>query len=97
MQASLAALGVIAAVIAWVQGRGVAVLAGGVLLGAAIPFTLVVILPTNKRLLDPALDRRSDEAAALLSRWGRLHAVRTALGVIAFVVLVWHVTGAASP
>ena len=29
----------------------------GVLLGSVIPFTLIVILPTNKQLLNPALDR----------------------------------------
>ena len=90
MQASLAAVGLIAALIAWAQGRGVAVLLGGLLLGLVIPFTLVVILPTNQRLLDPSLDRRSAEAAALLVRWGRLHAVRSVLSALAFGVLVWH-------
>jgi len=90
MQASLAAVGLITAVIAWTQGRGTAVLAGGAVLGLVIPFTLVVILPTNKRLQDPGLDRRSAEAAALLARWGRLHAVRSGLGALAFGVLVWH-------
>ena len=93
MQASLAAVGLIAALVAWLQSRGVSLLIGGVLLGAVIPFTLVVILPTNKRLLDPGLDRRSAEAAGLLARWGRLHAVRSVLGTLAFVVLVWHLSG----
>jgi hypothetical protein len=90
MQASLAAIGFPAAVMAWFQGRGLAVLVGGLLLGAVIPFTLLVIFPTNKRLLDPALDRRSAEAAALLDRWGRLHAVRSVLSGLAFGLLVWH-------
>ena len=90
MQASLAALGLLAAVFAWVQGRGLGALVGGALLGAVIPFTLVVIFPTNKRLLDPALDRGSVEAAALLAQWGRLHAVRGLLSACAFGVLLWH-------
>ncbi len=89
MQASLAAVGLLSAVVAWIQGRGLPVLVGGILLGAVIPFTLLVVLPTNKRLLDPALDRSSAEAAALLARWGNLHAVRSALGVVAFGVLLW--------
>jgi hypothetical protein len=55
MQASLAAVGLGAALVAWGQGRGVAVLIGGLLLGVVIPFTLLGILPTNKRLLDPTL------------------------------------------
>jgi uncharacterized membrane protein len=88
MQASLAAVGLIAALIAWAQGRGVVVLVGGLLLGLVIPFTLIVILPTNQRLLDPSLDRQSGEAAALLVRWGRLHAVRSVLSAVAFGVLV---------
>jgi hypothetical protein len=89
MQASLAAVGLLAALVAWAQGRGVGVLIGGLLLGVVIPFTLVVILPTNKRLLDPGLDRGSAEAALLLARWGRLHAVRSLLSASAFMVLLW--------
>jgi hypothetical protein len=62
-------------------------------LGLVIPFTLIVILPTNKRLLDPGLDRSSAEAAALLARWGRLHAVRSVLSALAFGLLAWHLAG----
>jgi uncharacterized membrane protein len=93
MQASLAVLGLIAAVLDWAQDRALPVLVGGLLLGLVVPFTLVVILPTNNRLLNPALDRRSPEAAALLARWGRLHAVRSVLGAVAFGVLLWHLAG----
>jgi Domain of unknown function (DUF1772) len=90
MQASLAALGSLSGLAAWARGAGWAVLLGGILLGLVIPFTLVVILPTNKRLLDPGLDRSSSEAAALLERWGRLHAVRSLASGVAFGVLAWH-------
>jgi uncharacterized membrane protein len=93
MQALLAALGLTAALVAWIQGRGILVLAGGLLLGAVIPFTLLIILPTNKRLLDHGLDRRSTEAAALLDRWGRLHAVRSVLSGLAFGLLLGHLAG----
>jgi uncharacterized membrane protein len=90
MQASLATAGLLAACLAWAQGRGVLALVGGVLLGTVVPFTLLVILPTNKRLLDPNLKRGSAEAAALLRRWGRLHAVRSIASALAFGVLVWN-------
>jgi uncharacterized membrane protein len=89
MQASLAGVGFLSAVAGWIQTGAVAVLVGGVLLGLVIPFTLVVILPTNKRLLDPALGRDSAEAAALLARWGRLHAVRSVMSGLAFGLLAW--------
>jgi hypothetical protein len=44
MQATLAAIGCLSAVSAWARGRGALVLLAGILLGAVIPFTLVVIL-----------------------------------------------------
>jgi uncharacterized membrane protein len=93
MQASLAGLGVLAAIAAWVAGRGIEMLVGGLLLGAVIPFTLLVIFPTNKRLLDPAFDRGSEEAGALLRRWGHLHCVRTVAGVAAFAVMLCGMAG----
>jgi uncharacterized membrane protein len=96
MQASLAAVGLVAALVAWVQERDLTVLVGGLLLGMVIPFTLVAILPTNKRLLDPGLDRSSANAATLLARWGQLHAVRSVVSSFAFGLLVWHLAGQSS-
>jgi hypothetical protein len=90
MQASLAIAGSLAAVAGWLLTNNVMELAGGLLLGALVPYTLIVILPTNTRLLDPHLDPRSPEAAALLQRWGQLHAVRTAGGTLAFLLLLAH-------
>jgi Domain of unknown function (DUF1772) len=90
MQALLAAVGFLSALVAWTQGRGATVLVAGILLGLVIPFTLIVIMPTNQRLLAPDLDRTSAEAASLLARWGRLHAVRTGLSLLAFGVLVFR-------
>lgn len=97
MQASLAIAGLIAAVAAWLSTNSMLDLAGGLVLGALVPYTLIVILPTNKRLLDPHLDARSPEAAALLHRWGQLHAVRTAGGVVAFLLLLAHLSSRAAP
>ena len=55
MQATCAALGLLASVGAWLAGAPFSWLVGGVLLGSVIPFTLIAILPTNKRLLSPTL------------------------------------------
>ena len=85
MQASLAVVGSLCGLAAWAAGRGPLCLLGAILLGAVVPFTLIVIYPTNRRLLDPALDPQSPEAERLLRRWGRLHAVRSALGAASFV------------
>jgi hypothetical protein len=68
-------------------------LIGGLLLLLIIPFTLVVILPANKRLESEELDLRSEEAGSLLRRWGRLHAVRSILSVLAFVIFLFLLPG----
>lgn len=88
MQGGLAVVGLVSGAVAWFQGSGVGWLVGGLLLGGLVPFTLVIIMPTNRRLLDPQLDPGSREAAELLVRWGRLHAVRTVVGVAVFVAFV---------
>ncbi len=88
MQASLAILGFVLSVAAWLAGASGWVAIGGILLGVVVPFTLLVILPVNTRLLNPRLDKRSAEAAQLLSRWGQLHAVRSVLGVLALLVFL---------
>jgi anthrone oxygenase-like protein len=88
MQGGLAVVGLVSSAVAWFQGSGVGWLLGGLLLAVMVPFTLVIIVPINRRLLDPRLDGSSGEAADLLSRWGRLHAVRTAVGVTVFVMFV---------
>lgn len=88
LQASLAVLGLLAGVAVWWLGRGWLWLLGALLLGFVIPFTLIVIMPTNSRLKDPALDSASPEAAELLRRWGTLHAVRTVASLLAFLTLL---------
>jgi len=45
---------------------------GGVVLGAVIPFTLIVILPTNKQLMSPTLDRRSAQTERLTRPLGQI-------------------------
>ena len=84
MQALLALIGASAGIARWAAGGGLGWLVSSVVLGAVVPFTLVVLLPTNHRLLDASLDKGSPEAEALLARWGRLHAVRSALSFVAF-------------
>jgi uncharacterized membrane protein len=88
LQGGFAVIGLVSGAVAWLQASGVGWLVGGLLLGALVPFTLVIMMPTNRRLLDPRLDPGSREAGELLSRWGRLHAVRTVVGVAAFVAFV---------
>ena len=89
LQALLDVVGSLLAALVWVRGGSVAWLAGAVMFLSIVPYTLLVILPTNKQLLDASLDRSSNRARALLVRWGYLHAVRTVVGLAAFVLFVY--------
>ena len=52
-----------------------------------VPLTLAVIRPISRRLLD-ADALGDDEVLGLLRTWGRLHALRTALGSIGVVAFL---------
>ena len=88
MQASLAAVGTLAGIAAWLLGAPSLWLTGGLLLGVVIPFTLIVILPTNKRLLDPSLGKDSPLAQQFLQRWATLHGVRSCLSLASFMAFL---------
>ena len=88
LQATLAALCLLSSIAAWLAGSTFWWFVGGVVLGAVIPFTLIVILPTNKQLLSPTLDRRSAQTERLLARWGALHAVRSVLSGAALLLFL---------
>jgi hypothetical protein len=88
MQASLAAVGALAAILAWFGGAGPAWLAGGLLVGAVVPFTLIVVAPTNHRLQDEALDTSGEAARSLLTRWGYFHAARSGASILAFLLML---------
>jgi hypothetical protein len=88
MQAALALVATIAGASEWLLSRRVIWLVGAILIFAVVPFTLIVVMPTNKKLLDPTLDRSSAAALRLLRRWGRLHGVRSILGLLASVIFL---------
>jgi hypothetical protein len=51
-------------------------------LAAVIPFTLIVVYPTNRLPRIPELDLGGLSTATLCSRWNRLRAVRTPASVV---------------
>ena len=83
MQALLAMLSLVSGVTAWLINHEILWLISAVLIGLVVPFTLIVIKPTNDQLLAPDRDLASDETRMLLMKWGRLHAVRSVLGLAA--------------
>ena len=89
MQASLALAGSVLALISWWNGKQAVWLLGGALLFAVIPFTLIVILPTNKELQSDDLDVSSARAELLLRRWNGYHAVRSVIAIVAFLIFLY--------
>ena len=88
VQPILAAVGFLGAVAAWLMGASVWWLVGGVLLVAVIPYTLIIVFPTNNKLLDPAIDKNPDLARRLLVRWGRLHTARSIMSLAALLIFM---------
>jgi uncharacterized membrane protein len=89
LQAPLAILSLLCGVAVWLLGGGWGWLVAAVLVGAVVPVTFVIIMPTNHRLLAPDRDLSSSETRELLARWGRLHAVRTVLSLAATMIYLW--------
>ena len=89
MQAPLALLSFVAGLGSWLMGGRVGWLFGALLIGAVVPVTFLVIMPTNRALLAEGRDLGSDETRALLTRWVRLHGVRTVLSLAAAILYVY--------
>jgi hypothetical protein len=88
MQASLAIVGFLFALAARVAGESPQVLIAGLILFSVAPYTMLVIMPTNRQLLTLKAEQNPESVAALLSRWNRLHAVRSGLSFIALVLFL---------
>ena len=89
MQAPLAIVGFLLGVSAWWRTGDWRWLLGALIVVANWPYTLLVIMPINNRLLTLDPIRTSPESRALVERWGTLHAVRSALGLAATAVYLW--------
>ncbi|HME26995.1 MAG TPA: DUF1772 domain-containing protein [Acetobacteraceae bacterium] len=89
MQSTLAIIGFVFGGAAWWLSGILAFLLGAVLMLANWPWTLLVIMPTNRALMatDPSLAESGSRA--LLTKWNRLHATRTALGAAATLFFLW--------
>jgi len=94
LQAPLALLSFACGIAAWLLGAGFGWLIAALLIGAVVPFTFVVIMPINSKLLAPGRDLGSAETRALLVRWDRLHAVRTILSIFGVTVYLLSLLGA---
>ncbi|HUY20011.1 MAG TPA: DUF1772 domain-containing protein [Candidatus Binataceae bacterium] len=89
MQAPLAIGGALLGLIAWWSDGDWRWILGAIVLAANWPWTLLGIMPTNRRLMETAPEQAGPESRALIEIWGHLHAVRTALGLAATLIFLW--------
>jgi len=89
MQASLAIVGGILGLVAYFSALDWRWLVGAVVLLANWPYTIFVITPTNRRLMDTPPEAATAETRRMLERWGALHAGRSAFGLSATLIFLW--------
>jgi hypothetical protein len=89
MQASLALVsGALGIITAWLTNDW-RWIAGAILVLANWPYTMLGLMPTNHKLKAIAENDAGPASRALLETWGRLHSVRTMLGMAATAVYIW--------
>src|SRR5882757_1712270 len=89
MQASLAIVGGLFGLLAYLNTLDWRWLLGAVVLLANWPYTLFVIASTNNRLMETPLEAATAETRHMLEQWGVLHAGRSALGLAATLIFLW--------
>jgi hypothetical protein len=89
MQASLALLACVLGVVAFLLSYDWRWLLGALVILAPWPWTLFVIMPVNRRLKATPPDAATAETRRLVEQWGRLHAGRSAFGIVATLLYLW--------
>jgi hypothetical protein len=89
MQATLAAASCALGIAAFVLSYDWRWLIGAALIGANWPYTLLIIMPTNKMLGETQPDAANATTRAMMVQWGRLHGVRSVLGLAAVIAYFW--------
>jgi hypothetical protein len=88
MQASLVVVGGVLGLVAFLSTLEWRWLLGAIVLLTNWPYTIYVIMPTNRRLMDTSLEAATAEARQMIRQWGILHAGRSALGLVASLIFL---------
>ena len=89
MQGSLAvASGVLGLVAAWLT-KDWRWIVGAALILANWPYTVLGMMPTNNKLKSISENDAGPASRTMIEAWGRLHAVRTSLGIAATLAYMW--------
>src|SRR5688500_11126208 len=91
MQAPLAIIGFVLGLLAWWLTGSWQWVVGAVLMVANWPYTMFAIMPTNYQLMKMEASSSEGRSRAMIEYWGRLHAGRSALGVLAILAFLWAI------
>ena len=89
MQASLAIVSGVLGIIAFLYTHDWRWLVGAALILAPWPYTMFIIMPTNRVLKSTPPEQATDQTRGLIVQWGRLHWGRSALGLLAVAAYLW--------
>ncbi len=89
MQASLAIISGALGVLAFLFIYDWRWLLGAALILAPWPYTMFIIMPTNRVLKHTLPEQATDETRGLVLQWGRLHMGRSAMGVLGVAAYLW--------
>ena len=85
IQGSLVAVSAVAGFAAYFQGGSWLWLMGALAIIVNWPYTMIVLIPTNNKLLATPLESARPETRQMIERWGRGHLLRGFLGAVAVV------------
>lgn len=87
LQIVLAITSIAGSIMVYTSTNNLLILFAALSIMLVIPFTLIVIMPVNKSLLQPGRQADND-TRELLAKWGRLHHIRTLLSLTATLLQV---------
>jgi hypothetical protein len=89
MQASLAIVSGALGILAFIFSYDWRWLIGAALILAPWPYTMLIIMPTNRVLKATPPEQATEQTRGLVVQWGRLHWGRSTLGLIAVAAYLW--------
>ncbi len=89
MQASLAIVSGLLGIVAFISTYDWRWLVGAALILAPWPYTMLIIMPTNRVLKSTPPEQATEQTRGLIVQWGRLHWGRSALGLLAVGAYLW--------
>jgi len=89
LQVTLLVIATLCGVIAFFHAYDWRWLIGAVLIAAPWPYTMLIIMPTNRQLKETLPEAADEQTHSLIRQWGLLHLVRAGLGALATLEYFW--------